>query len=106
MLHRFPGTVEKLLHLIMKIAPIGLGAYFAYQVATIGPQLFEFYAKPLGLYYGAGIFIFLKYFKIYQNSQNTRTESNALIILISSAVYITIMLYALYREKQRIKSSK
>lgn len=65
MLHRFPGTVEKLLHLIMKIAPIGLGAYFAYQVATIGPQLFGFYAKPLGLYYGAGIFYFFVFFTLY-----------------------------------------
>lgn len=53
-----------------------------------------------------GIFIFQKYFQIYQNTQNTRTENNALIIMISSAVYITIMLYALYREKQRIKFSK
>jgi hypothetical protein len=40
------------------MAPIGLGAYFAYQVATLGPQLFGFYAKPLGLYYIAGIVYF------------------------------------------------
>jgi Na+/H+-dicarboxylate symporter len=44
-------VMKQLLLLIMKVAPIGLGAYFAYQVGTIGPQLFGFYAKPLGLYY-------------------------------------------------------
>ncbi|MEI7488893.1 MAG: cation:dicarboxylase symporter family transporter, partial [Chryseobacterium sp.] len=41
-------VMKELLLLIMKIAPIGLGAYFAYQVATLGPQLFGFYGKPLG----------------------------------------------------------
>jgi Na+/H+-dicarboxylate symporter len=51
-------VMKELLLLIMKVAPIGLGAYFAYQVATLGPQLFGFYAKPLGLYYIAGVFIF------------------------------------------------
>ncbi|MEG3029591.1 MAG: dicarboxylate/amino acid:cation symporter [Oscillospiraceae bacterium] len=37
---------------IMYYAPIGLGAYFAYLVADIGPQLIGMYAKMmLGLYY-------------------------------------------------------
>lgn len=58
-------VMKELLLLIMKAAPIGLGAYFAYQVATVGPQLFGFYAKPLGLYYAAGIFYFLVFFSIY-----------------------------------------
>ncbi len=58
-------VMKELLLLIMKVAPIGLGAYFAYQVATVGPQLFGFYAKPLGLYYAAGIFYFLVFFSIY-----------------------------------------
>ena len=58
-------VMKELLLLIMKAAPIGLGAYFAYQVATIGPQLFGFYAKPLGLYYAAGTFYFLIFFSIY-----------------------------------------
>ena len=49
----------------MKAAPIGLGAYFAYQVATIGPQLFGLYAKPLGLYYIGGIIYFFVFFSIY-----------------------------------------
>ena len=37
-------VMKELLLLVMKLAPIGLGAYFAYQVATLGPQLFGFYA--------------------------------------------------------------
>ncbi|KQS92836.1 dicarboxylate/amino acid:cation symporter [Chryseobacterium sp. Leaf394] len=58
-------VMKELLLMIMKIAPIGLGAYFAYQVATLGPQLFGFYAKPLGLYYIAGIVYFLIFFSLY-----------------------------------------
>ena len=58
-------VMKELLLLIMKAAPIGLGAYFAYQVATVGPQLFGFYAKPLGLYYVAGTVYFIFFFSIY-----------------------------------------
>ncbi|WP_143884542.1 dicarboxylate/amino acid:cation symporter [Chryseobacterium binzhouense] len=58
-------VMKELLLLIMKVAPVGLGAYFAYQVATLGPQLFGFYAKPLGLYYIAGIVYFFVFFSLY-----------------------------------------
>ncbi|WP_307450371.1 MULTISPECIES: dicarboxylate/amino acid:cation symporter [Chryseobacterium] len=58
-------VMKELLLIIMKLAPIGLGAYFAYQVATLGPQLFGFYAKPLGLYYVAGIVYFFVFFSLY-----------------------------------------
>ncbi|MEC5158321.1 dicarboxylate/amino acid:cation symporter [Chryseobacterium sp. MP_3.2] len=58
-------VMKELLLIVMKIAPIGLGAYFAYQVATVGPQLFGFYAKPLGLYYTSGIVYFFVFFTIY-----------------------------------------
>ena len=58
-------VMKELLLIVMKAAPIGLGAYFAYQVATVGPQLFGFYAKPLGLYYIAGTVYFLLFFTIY-----------------------------------------
>ncbi|OCK53425.1 sodium:proton antiporter [Chryseobacterium sp. CBo1] len=66
-------VMKELLLMIMKIAPIGLGAYFAFQVATLGPQLFGFYAKPLGLYYIAGIVYFFVFFTLYAfmaNGQN------------------------------------
>ncbi|WP_372483361.1 dicarboxylate/amino acid:cation symporter [Elizabethkingia anophelis] len=58
-------VMKELLILIMKAAPIGLGAYIAYQVGTLGPQLFGFYAKPLGVYYGAGIVYFFVFFSLY-----------------------------------------
>ncbi|KNB60137.1 dicarboxylate/amino acid:cation symporter [Chryseobacterium sp. Hurlbut01] len=58
-------VMKELLLMIMKIAPIGLGAYFGYQVATLGPQLFGFYAKPLGLYYVSGIIYFFVFFSLY-----------------------------------------
>lgn len=51
--------------LIMKAAPIGLGAYFAYQVGTVGPQLFGIYAKPMGLYYVFGTIYFIVGFSLY-----------------------------------------
>ncbi|MBG6109471.1 Na+/H+-dicarboxylate symporter [Flavobacterium sp. CG_23.5] len=58
-------VMKHLLHLIMKTAPIGLGAYFAYQVGIFGPQLFGAYAKPLGLYYAVCAFYFVVFFSFY-----------------------------------------
>jgi Na+/H+-dicarboxylate symporter len=58
-------VMKQLLHIIMKTAPIGLGAYFAYQVGIFGPQLFGAYAKPLGLYYAVGTFYFIVFFSLY-----------------------------------------
>ncbi|MBF7092217.1 dicarboxylate/amino acid:cation symporter [Flavobacterium sp. ALJ2] len=58
-------VMKQLLNMIMKMAPIGLGAYFAYQVSFYGPQLFGVYAKPLGIYYGACIFYFFVFFSLY-----------------------------------------
>ncbi len=58
-------VMKELLLTVMKVAPIGLGAYFAYQVATVGPQLFGFYAQPLGLYYAAGFVYFIIFFSLY-----------------------------------------
>ena len=58
-------VMKQLLHLIMKTAPIGLGAYFSYQVGIFGPQLFGAYAKPLGLYYAVCFFYFVVFFSLY-----------------------------------------
>lgn len=58
-------VMKELLLMVMKGAPVGLGAYFAYQVATMGPELFGFYAKPLGLYYVAGAVYFVIFFSLY-----------------------------------------
>jgi Na+/H+-dicarboxylate symporter len=51
--------------LIMKIGPIGLGAYFAYQVAYFGPSLFGTYAHTMGIGYGVSIFIYIAGFSLY-----------------------------------------
>lgn len=58
-------VMKQLLHLIMKTAPIGLGAYFSYQVGIFGPQLFGAYAKPLGLYYAVCTVYFVVFFSLY-----------------------------------------
>lgn len=51
--------------IIMKPAPIGLGAYFAYQVATFGPSLFGTYAHTLGIGYGVSLFYYVVGFSAY-----------------------------------------
>lgn len=58
-------VMKQLLNIIMKLAPIGLGAYFAYQVGIFGPQLFGVYAKPMAVYYAACIFYFFVFFSLY-----------------------------------------
>ncbi len=58
-------VMKNLLLIVMKAAPIGLGAYIAYQVGSLGPQLVGFYAKPLGVYYAAGIVYFFVFFSLY-----------------------------------------
>jgi Na+/H+-dicarboxylate symporter len=52
-------VMKQLLHLIMKTAPIGLGAYFAYQVGIFGSSIIWCICKPLGLYYGVCAFYFV-----------------------------------------------
>ena len=64
-LHSGNEVMKQLLHIIMKTAPVGLGAYFAYQVGIFGPQLFGAYAKPLGLYYAVCAFYFVVFFSLY-----------------------------------------
>lgn len=59
------AVMGNLLVMVMNLAPIGLGAYFAYQVGTLGPQLFGFYAKPIGLYYIFGLLYFFTIFSLF-----------------------------------------
>ncbi|SHF88554.1 dicarboxylate/amino acid:cation symporter [Flavobacterium defluvii] len=58
-------VMKQLLNIIMKFAPIGLGAYFAYQVGVFGPQLLGVYAKPMAVYYAACVFYFFVFFSLY-----------------------------------------
>lgn len=58
-------VMKELLNIIMILGPIGLGAYFAYQVGTLGPELFGTYASSMALYYGFGLFYFIVMFSVY-----------------------------------------
>lgn len=58
-------VMKQLLILIMKVAPLGLGAYFAYQVAIMGDGLVELYAKPLALYYILGAIFFVVFYSLF-----------------------------------------
>lgn len=58
-------VMKQLLILIMKLAPIGLGAYFAYQIGVFGPQLFGTYAHSMAIYYGFSLFYFIVLFSLY-----------------------------------------
>jgi len=58
-------VMKSLLQLIIKAAPIGLGAYFAYQVAVIGPQLFGVYSQTLLIAHGISLFYYLFVFTAY-----------------------------------------
>lgn len=51
--------------IIMKAGPIGLGAYFAYQVAVFGPSLFGTYAHVLGIGYGVSLFYYAVFYSLY-----------------------------------------
>ncbi|PYF77265.1 dicarboxylate/amino acid:cation symporter [Pedobacter nutrimenti] len=64
-LHAGNEVFKQVFILIMKLGPIGLGAYFAYQVGVFGPQLFGTYARSLGLYYGVCAFYFVFFFSLY-----------------------------------------
>ncbi|NCD72065.1 dicarboxylate/amino acid:cation symporter [Mucilaginibacter agri] len=56
---------KKVFVIIMKPAPIGLGAYFAYQVAVFGPSLFGTYAHTLGIGYGVSLFYYAVFYTLY-----------------------------------------
>ena len=43
--------IMKLVNMIMKLAPIGLGAYFANLVGEYGPQLIGDYGRTMAIYY-------------------------------------------------------
>ncbi|TWF34883.1 Na+/H+-dicarboxylate symporter [Chitinophaga polysaccharea] len=58
-------VMKDVLIVIMNLGPVGLGAYFAYQVGTVGPKLFGTYAHSLGIYYGFGSLYFLVGFTLY-----------------------------------------
>ena len=55
----------KILLLIMKAAPIGLGAYFAVQVGTLGAQLLKSYIHAMVVFHGVSLFYYISGFSLY-----------------------------------------
>jgi Na+/H+-dicarboxylate symporter len=58
-------VMKKLLSYVMFFAPVGLGAYFAYQTGIFGPKLFGAYASAIGLCYSTALFYYLVFFSLY-----------------------------------------
>ncbi|WAA09179.1 dicarboxylate/amino acid:cation symporter [Fervidibacillus albus] len=55
----------KLIQLIMYYAPIGLGAYFAALIGTIGPQILGDYARAFLIYFPVSVLYFFVGFTLY-----------------------------------------
>ena len=55
----------KMVELLMKLAPIGLMAYFANLTGTYGPELLASYAQGLLIYYPAAFFYFFVFMALY-----------------------------------------
>lgn len=55
----------KMVELLMKLAPIGLMAYFANLTGTYGPELLASYARGLLIYYPAAFFYFFVFMALY-----------------------------------------
>src|SRR3546814_8453351 len=47
------------------MAPLGLGAYFAYLIASLGPQLLQAYVESTIVYYSSALVYFLAGFSLY-----------------------------------------
>lgn len=58
-------VMMKLISLIMKTAPAGLGAYFAYLTGSFGPELGGAYFRAAILYYPLAFFYFFAAFSAY-----------------------------------------
>ncbi len=59
------AVMLRLIGLLMKAAPVGLGAYFAALVAELGPQLMGTYGQVALLYYPIAFFYFFAFFSAY-----------------------------------------
>ena len=57
--------IMKLVNMIMKLAPIGLGAYFANLVGEYGPQLIGDYGRTMAIYYPMCVVYAIIFFTAY-----------------------------------------
>jgi Na+/H+-dicarboxylate symporter len=58
-------VMGKVIALSMKYAPVGLGAYIAYLIGVMGPQLMGSYARVALLYYPVAFIYFFLMFSLY-----------------------------------------
>ena len=58
-------VMMKAIAYIMLYAPIGLGAYFAYLIGVLGPQLLGTYVRAMAIYYPVAIAYFIFGFSFY-----------------------------------------
>lgn len=65
MLNNLNNIIMKMVHLIMKFAPIGLGAYFANLVGEFGPDLIGDYGRSMLLYYPLCFIYVVIFFPLY-----------------------------------------
>lgn len=59
------AVTMKMMGIIMKIAPIGLGAYFANVVGQLGSKILQGYAKVFFLYLGVTVIYYFGFFTLY-----------------------------------------
>ncbi|MDO4267976.1 MAG: dicarboxylate/amino acid:cation symporter [Eubacteriales bacterium] len=65
LLNNLNNIVMKIVDMIMKLAPIGLGAYFASLVGEFGPQLIGDYGRTMAIYYPMCAVYVLIFFPLY-----------------------------------------
>lgn len=65
LLNNLNDIIMKMVDMIMKLAPIGLGAYFANLVGEFGPQLIGDYGRTMLIYYPMCAVYVLVFFPLY-----------------------------------------
>ncbi len=65
LLNNLSDVMMKVIDMIMKYAPIGLGAYFANLVGEFGPKLLGAYGRAMLVYYPVCILYFIIFFTLY-----------------------------------------
>lgn len=58
-------VIMKLVEMLMKVAPIGLGCYFAYTIGSLGPQIIGGYVHSLILYILITVIYYFGIFSLY-----------------------------------------
>ena len=58
-------VMMQMIRLVMTLAPLGLGAYFAYLVGVFGPDLLGTYGRAMALYYPLSLIYFFGAFSFY-----------------------------------------